>query len=66
MQYVLDEIDAKLNATNELKTAIPYLQDNDTVNANDHIGNANQFMDIAIQFNDKREEIVKQNPSKFK
>lgn len=66
MQYVLDEIDAKLNATNELKTAIPYLQDNDTVNANNHVGNANQFMDIAIQFNAKREEIVKQNPSKFK
>ena len=66
MQYVLDEIDAKLNATNELKTAIPYLQNNDTVNANDHVGNANQFMDIATQFNAKREEIIKQNPSKFK
>ena len=26
MQYVLDEIDAKINATNELKTAIPYLR----------------------------------------
>jgi hypothetical protein len=66
MQYVLDEIDAKLNATNELKIAIPYLQDNDTVNANEHVGNANEFMDIATQFNTKREEIVKQNPSKFK
>ena len=66
MQYVLDEIDAKINATSELKTAIPYLMENDTVNANNHIGNANGFMDKATEFNAKREEIVKQNSAKFK
>ena len=66
MQSVLNEIDAKINATNEFKTAIPYLMDNNTVNANIHIGNANGFMDKATTFNDQRENIVKQNPTKFK
>jgi hypothetical protein len=66
MQDVLDEIDAKINATNELKTAIPFLKNNDTVNANIHLGNANGFMAKAIDFNTQRENIVKQNPAKFK
>lgn len=66
MQYVLDEIDAKLNATSELKTAIPYLINNDTINANNHLGNANGFMNKATDFNSQREAIVKQNPGKFK
>lgn len=66
MQYVLDELDAKINATNELKTAIPFLMDNNTVNANNHAGNANGFMSKATDFNSQREGIVKQNPTKFK
>ena len=66
MQAVLNEIDAKINATNELKTTIPYLQDNDTVTANIHSSNANGYMDEATTFNDQRENIVKQNPTKFK
>ena len=66
MQYVLNEIDAKINATNELKTAIPYLMDNDTVNANTHVSNANGFMNNATTFNNQRQDIVKQNPTKFK
>jgi hypothetical protein len=66
MQYVLNEIDAKINATNELKTAIPYLQDNNTVNANIHSSNANGYMDDATTFNNQRGNIVKQNPTKFK
>lgn len=66
MQSVLNEIDAKINATNELKTAIPYLQDNNTINANIHSSNANGYMDDATTFNNQRENIVKQNPTKFK
>ena len=66
MQSVLNEIDAKINATNELKTAIPYLQDNDTVNANIHSSNANGYMDDAVTFNNQRKSIVEQNPTKFK
>ena len=66
MQDVVNEIDAKLNATNELKNAIPYLESNDTVNANLHIGNANTFMNNAVQFNSLRQQIVQQNSAKFK
>lgn len=66
MQNLVNEIDAKMNATNELKAAIPYLVDNDTSNANSHIGDANAFMDDATNFNSIREQIVKDNPSKFK
>jgi outer membrane murein-binding lipoprotein Lpp len=66
MQLVLNEIDAKINATNELKTAIPYLMDNDTINANTHVSNANGFMNKATTFYDQRQDIVKQNPTKFK
>jgi len=58
MQFVLDEIDAKINATNELKTAIPFLIDNDTVNANNHIANANAFMSKSTDFNNQREDII--------
>ncbi len=66
MQLVLDEIDSKINATNELRTAIPYLVNNDTVNANFHIGNANAFMSKATDFYNQRADILKQNPTKFK
>jgi hypothetical protein len=66
MQSVLNEIDAKNNATNELKLTIPYLQNNDTVNANIHLNNANGYMTQATVYNNQREDIVKQNPTKFK
>lgn len=66
MQNVVNEIDAKMNATNELKAAIPYLMDNNTSNANSHIGDANDFMDEAKNFNSMRVQIVNSNPSKFK
>jgi len=66
MQLVLDEIDSKINATNELRIAIPSLENNDTVNANLHIGNANTFMSKATDFYNQRADIVKQNPTKFK
>ncbi len=66
MQDVVNELDAKINATEELKTAISYLQDNDTVNANIHIGNTNDLMNNAVQFNNLRLQILKDNPTKFK
>ena len=65
MQLVLDEIDAKLNATNELKTAIPLINNNVT-DANNHIGNVNHFMEIATSCYDQRKVIIKENPGKFK
>lgn len=66
MQYVVSELDAKLNATTELETAISYLQKNDSVNANNHITLANGYMDKSTEYKTERDNIVLQNPSKFK
>ncbi|MCE5213578.1 MAG: hypothetical protein LLF83_02520 [Methanobacterium sp.] len=66
IQNALFEVQAKLNATSELKTAITLLENNETSSANEHLSLANDFMDKAIQYKKNREEIVKQNPNKFK
>lgn len=66
MQSVVSELGAKVNATTELKLAIPYLQKNDTVNANNHLSLANGYMDKSIEFKTNRDNMVLQNPSKFK
>jgi hypothetical protein len=66
IQNALLEIQAKLNATSELKTAITLLQNNDTSSANEHLGAANDYMNNALQYKKNREDIVNQNPSKFK
>lgn len=66
IQNAIYEIQAKLNATSELKTAINLLQNNDTYNANSHLGSANDFMSKALIYKKNREDIVKQNPGKFK
>lgn len=65
MQSVLDEIDAKLNATKELQTAIPLLMNNNT-NANYHLNYVNDFIDKAKVCYSQRNAIIKQNPDKFK
>ena len=64
--YLVNEIDAKLNATSELQLAIPYMQQNDTTNANVHRDLANSYMDQAVDYKAKRDAIASQNPSKFK
>ena len=66
IQNALLEIQAKLNATSELKTAISLLQNNETLSANTHLGTANDFMTKALQYKKNRDDIVKQNPGKFK
>jgi hypothetical protein len=66
IQDVLGEIDAKSNATSELKQAIGYFQAEDNSTANYHVGLANGFMDKATGYKTEREGIVKQNPVKFK
>lgn len=66
IQNAIYEIQAKLNATSELKTAITLLQTNETSSANSHLGSANDYMSKALQYKKIRDDIVKQNPSKFK
>ncbi len=66
MGLTISEIDARVNATLELQQAITYLQKNDTINGNPHVTKSNQFMDVSMQYKTKKDDLVKQNPSKFK
>jgi len=66
LQITLQELDAKINATNELKVAIPLFTRNDTKTGNTHVDLANNYMDTSLEYQKQREEIVQQNPTKFK
>ncbi len=66
MGYVVSEIDSKLNATLELKQAIPYLQQKNNSTGNPHITAANQFMDQSMEYKTKKDNLVNENPAKFK
>lgn len=66
MQNVIFELEAKLNATSELKKTIIFLQNNQTSQANNSMDLANSYMEKALEYQKNREEIVSQNPSKFK
>ena len=66
MQLTVSEIDARVNATLELQQAINYLQKKDNVNGNPHVTLANQYMDVSMEYKKKKDNLVKQNPSKFK
>ncbi len=66
MQLTLNEIDARINATMEIQQAINYLQKNDTLSGNPHVTNANEFMESSMGFKSQKDNIVNQNPAKFK
>ncbi len=66
MENVILELQAKMNATSQLNTAITLLQTNSTENANTHLSQANSYMNSAMQYRNNRDEIVRQNPNKFK
>jgi len=66
VQYSFNEIEAKLNATSELNQAIELFKEKDREAANKHVELANGFMDKAMEYKAKKEQIVKENPSKFK
>ena len=66
MQITLQELDAKINATSELKVAIPLFARNDTKTGNTHVDLANQYMETSLEYQKQREDIVQQNPTKFK
>ena len=66
MQFTVSEIDARVNATFELQQAINYLKKNDTLSGNPHVTLANQYMDTSMDYKTRKDNLVKQNPSKFK
>ncbi len=66
LQLTLYQVDAKINATNELKVAIPLFMRNDTRTGNTHVDLANQFMEKSLEYQKQKEDLVQQNPTKFK
>lgn len=66
LQITLQELEAKINATNQLRLAISLFAGNNTKTANNHVDNSNQFMEASLVYQKQKEEIVQQNPSKFK
>lgn len=65
-QLTLLQLDAKINATNELKLAIPLFMRNDTRSGNSHVDQANQFMQQSLDYQNQKDDLVSQNPTKFK
>lgn len=65
LKLVLAEIDAKLNATSELKNAIQLLRIDEIESANDSLELANKFMYEAKDYERQRDELVNKNPQKF-
>ncbi|HMK54370.1 MAG TPA: hypothetical protein VK444_06275 [Methanobacteriaceae archaeon] len=65
-QLTIQELDLRINATNEMKVAIPYLQGNETTTANQHIDLANNYMQQSIALQTQKTDLVKQNVAKFK
>ncbi|WBF08784.1 hypothetical protein [Methanothermobacter thermautotrophicus] len=65
LEILVSELDAKINATIELKNAIQMLSINETENGNSNIEMANSYMRTAKELESERMEIVKKNPEKF-
>ncbi|MGB9980576.1 hypothetical protein [Methanobacterium sp.] len=66
MQNIMGEIDSRINATSELQQAISYFKQKDSTNGNSHVTLANNYMDRSTQYETNNNNVVKQNPSKFK
>jgi hypothetical protein len=66
MQNLMVEIDARINATSEFQQAISYFKQKDSTNGNSHVTLANSYMGRSIQYETENNNLVKQNPSKFK
>jgi len=66
MKYSISEIDLRLNASLQLKEAVPLLQVKNNSTGNSYVTLANQFMEESMVYTAKKERLVKNNPSKFK
>ncbi len=66
MRYSVAEIGLRLNASLQLKEAVPLLQIKDNNTGNYHVTLANQLMEESFVYTSKKERLVENNPSKFK
>lgn len=62
----LNEIELKRNATDNLLTAIGYLENNQNSTGSYYASQANDFMNQAIEYQNVRIKLVEDNPSLFK
>jgi hypothetical protein len=65
-QLTLQELDLRVNATSELKLAIPDLRQNSYSTANKHLELSNKYMQDSLAIKAQKEELINQNPSLFK
>jgi hypothetical protein len=63
---VLSELELKLNATDNLLKAIDYFEKYENSTGNDYAQKANNLMDQALEFQNVRNDLVKDNPNLFK
>jgi len=66
IELLINELEAKLNATYHLRNAIQMFTLNDTESGNSNIELANGYMLSAKEFERKRQEIVNKNPEIFR
>lgn len=63
---VLSELELKLNATEYLLKAIGYFEKYENSTGNDYAQKANNLMNQALEFQNVRNNLVKDNPNLFK
>jgi len=65
LELLVSELEAKINATSQLKSAIEMFRLNQTEEGNSNIELANSYMKSAKELEGERQEIVRKNPDRF-
>ncbi|OED30180.1 hypothetical protein [Methanosphaera sp. WGK6] len=65
LNYTLDEINMKINATYEIRSGINLINPDNLSISENHFQTSNQLMQNATQYTDKRNQLEKQYPDKF-
>ena len=63
---LLEELKLKMNATGDLLEAIDYYKNYQNSTGNSYASEANEFMNDALEFQNVRNGLVKDNPDLFK
>ncbi|WP_455646110.1 hypothetical protein [Methanosphaera sp.] len=65
LNYTLDEINMKINATYEIRSGINLINPDDLSISENHFQTSNQLIQNTTQYTDKRNQLEKQYPDKF-
>lgn len=63
---VISELELKMNATDYLMESIDYYKNYQNSTGNEYSSHANEIMKDALEFQNVRNDLVKQNPNLFK